>query len=74
MREVFEGAPADVLAQQDERATLILSVPELRMRILDEFAGSMLLFADVVARRVGRQLVEFVDRTVTPTNNISESE
>jgi AcrR family transcriptional regulator len=55
MREVFGAAPADVLAQQDERAALILSVPELRMRMLDEFARSMLLFADVVAKRVGRQ-------------------
>jgi AcrR family transcriptional regulator len=55
MREVFGGAPTDVLAQQDERAALILSVPELRMRMLDEFARSMLFFADVVARRVRRQ-------------------
>ena len=55
MREVFGGVPADVLAQQDERAALILSVPELRMRMLDEFARSMLLFAEVVAKRVGRE-------------------
>ncbi len=55
MREVFGGAPADVLAQQDERAALIFAVPELRMRMLDEFARSMLLFADVVAKRAGRR-------------------
>lgn len=55
MREVFGRAPAHVLAQQDERAALILSVPELRMRMLDEFARSMTLFAGVLAKRVGRQ-------------------
>jgi hypothetical protein len=54
MRQIG-GAPADVLAQQDERAALIFTVPELRMRMLDEFARSMLLFADVVAKRVGRR-------------------
>ncbi|HEY4027416.1 MAG TPA: TetR family transcriptional regulator [Candidatus Dormibacteraeota bacterium] len=53
MREVFGGAPADVLAQQDQRAALIFSVPDLRMRMLDELARSMLLFVDVIARRVG---------------------
>ena len=55
MREVFAGASAEVLAQQDERAALIFTVSELRMRMLDEFARSMLLFADVVANRVGRR-------------------
>jgi AcrR family transcriptional regulator len=55
MREVFGGASAEVLAQQDERAALIFTVSEPRMRMLDEFARSMLLFADVVAKRVGRR-------------------
>jgi AcrR family transcriptional regulator len=55
MREALGEAPTDVLAQQEERAALILSVPELRMRMLDEFARSTLWFAEVVARRVGRQ-------------------
>ncbi|PZR98571.1 MAG: TetR family transcriptional regulator [Candidatus Nephthysia bennettiae] len=55
IREVIGGGPAGVFAPQDERAALILSVPELRMRMLDEFARSMFLFAGVVAKRVGRE-------------------
>lgn len=54
MREVFAGAPTELLTQQDERAALIFSVPELRMRMLDELARSMLLFTAVIAKRVGR--------------------
>jgi AcrR family transcriptional regulator len=54
MREVFSRAPSDLLAQQNERAALILSGPELRMRMLDELARSTLLLADVVGRRVRR--------------------
>ena len=48
-------APRDQLAQQDERAALILSVPEVRMRMLDEFARTTLLFSEVIAERVGRK-------------------
>ena len=54
MRDVFGGAPADVLAQQDERAVLIFSVPELRMRMLDELARSIHLLVDIVAKRAGK--------------------
>jgi AcrR family transcriptional regulator len=54
VREVFGGAPADVLAAQDERAALIFAVPELRMRMLDELVRSMHLFVESVARRAGR--------------------
>jgi AcrR family transcriptional regulator len=53
MREVFGRAPADVLAAQEERAALVMAVPELRMRMLDELTRSMLLFGDAIARRVG---------------------
>jgi AcrR family transcriptional regulator len=54
MREVFGAAPAEVLAQQDERATLIFAVPELRMRMLDELVRSMHMFVESVARRAGK--------------------
>ena len=52
---MFGGPPSEFLMQQDERAALILSVPELRLRMLDELTRSMLLFTDVIAKRVGRQ-------------------
>lgn len=54
MREVFAGATSGARTQQDERAALIVAVPELRMRMLDELTRTMLLLADVVARRAGR--------------------
>jgi AcrR family transcriptional regulator len=54
MSQVFDRAPAGVLAQQDARAALILSVPELRMRMLDEAARSMFPFVDVIAKRAGK--------------------
>jgi AcrR family transcriptional regulator len=54
MRQVFGGAPADVLAAQDERAALIFSVPELRMRMLDELVRSMQIFIDIAAKRAGK--------------------
>jgi AcrR family transcriptional regulator len=55
MREVFDRAPADVLAAQEERAALVIEVPELRMRMLDELIRTMLLFGDAIAKRVGRR-------------------
>ncbi len=40
LRAVFAGLPADEMARQWERSRLILAVPELRMRMLDQLAGS----------------------------------
>src|SRR5579862_40583 len=44
MRVVFAEVPADVMAQQLERSRLIISVPELRMRMLDQCASMIDLF------------------------------
>jgi AcrR family transcriptional regulator len=55
MREVFAELPPEALAMQQERDVLIRSVPELRARMLDEFAKSLQLFAEIVAERVGRR-------------------
>jgi AcrR family transcriptional regulator len=51
---VFSRMPAEDIAEQRERGLLIFEVPELRMRTLDEAVRSSQLFADLVARRVGR--------------------
>jgi AcrR family transcriptional regulator len=55
MRAVFGELPAADLAMQRERDRLIRSVPELRARMLDEFAKNLRLFAEIVAERVGRR-------------------
>jgi AcrR family transcriptional regulator len=64
MREVFAELPLEALAMQQERDVLIRSVAELRARMLDEFAKSLQLFAEIVAERVGRQPDDPAVRTV----------
>jgi AcrR family transcriptional regulator len=64
MRAAFGAAPAEEVALQEERAALIFSVPELRMRMLDELANAMQLFAAVLAERVGRRPDDFAVRTL----------
>ncbi|HEV7128757.1 MAG TPA: hypothetical protein VGN32_15105, partial [Ktedonobacterales bacterium] len=54
LRAVFARLPAMEMQQQWERSRLILAVPELRMRVLDQFAGLIQVVADVMARRLGR--------------------
>jgi AcrR family transcriptional regulator len=64
MRAVLAGLPAEELAMQQERDRLIRSVPELRARMLDEFAKNLQLFAEIVAERVGRRPDDPAVRTV----------
>lgn len=51
---VLEGLPAEEMARQWERSKLILSIPELRMRTLDQFTSMIQLVAELIARRAGR--------------------
>ena len=62
-RQVFATMPAVETEQQWERGRLILSVPELRMRMLDQVAEAVQLFAELVAGRVGRRADDFAVRT-----------
>jgi AcrR family transcriptional regulator len=55
LHAVIAALPAEEMARQWERSRLILAVPELRMRMLDQFAGMIALLAEMVAPRVGRQ-------------------
>jgi len=52
---LFTSIPAGEMAKQWERGRLILAVPELRMRLWDQVADSLQLFAGMVAKRVGRR-------------------
>ena len=58
LRDVFAALPPEETAQQWERSRLILAVPELRMRMLDQFAGMIGVLAEMVARRLGRRADE----------------
>jgi AcrR family transcriptional regulator len=62
LHEVFAALPQDEMEQQWERARLIMSIPELRMRLLDQFTGLIQLIASLVARRVGRHPDDFAVR------------
>jgi AcrR family transcriptional regulator len=64
MWAVFAELPAGELVVQQERDVLIRSVPELRARMLDEFAKNLQLFAEIVAERVGRQADDPAVRTL----------
>lgn len=64
LRVVFTRLPAEEMAQQWERLRWILVIPELRMRMLDQFAEAIQLTAEVVAARVGRRADEFAVRTL----------
>jgi AcrR family transcriptional regulator len=59
IREVFGRVTAEDLAKQDDRAALIFSVPELRMRMLDELMSVMQVFAEKLAHRMGKRPDDF---------------
>ena len=59
MREVFGGLPAEELALQQERAALMRSVPELRGKMLDDFARSFDVSVELLAERLGRPKDDF---------------
>jgi AcrR family transcriptional regulator len=65
LRAVLGGLPPDELARERQRAMLIISVPELRARSLDQLASSLEPFADVVAARTGRPVEDSAVRAFT---------
>lgn len=54
LRQVFGEVDAGTLADIKARATLILSVPELRAAMLDQLAQSITWLAELAAERTGR--------------------
>jgi AcrR family transcriptional regulator len=53
-RTAFSHLSPDEHAAQQSRMILVLSVPELRAAMLDQFASAMGLLGEVVAERTGR--------------------
>lgn len=54
LRSVLGTLPTDELARERQRATLIISVPELRARTLDQLASTLKPLTNAVAERTGR--------------------
>jgi AcrR family transcriptional regulator len=59
MHLVIAGLSGEEIEQQQVRTELILAVPELRMRMLDQFANLVDLLAELVGKRVGRSANDF---------------
>ncbi len=56
MAAVFGALTPDELALEYERQELIVAVPELRARMLDDLATTFRGFAEALAARVGRSV------------------
>ena len=65
LRSVFGTLPADELAHERQRATLIISVPELRARALDQLASTLQPLAEAIAERTGRAVDDPAVRALT---------
>ncbi|HXR23135.1 MAG TPA: TetR family transcriptional regulator [Acidimicrobiales bacterium] len=67
LRAAFAGAfgqmTDDDRAVQTDRMVLVLSVPELRAAMLDQFASAMGLLAEIIAERTGRSRNDVSVRT-----------
>jgi len=59
----FAHMTDDDRAVQQDRMLLILSVPELRAGMLDQFASAMGLLAEIIAERTGRSPNDVLVRT-----------
>lgn len=60
----FAGMTARQQAEQNERITLVLTVPRLRAAMLDQISQAMQLLARAMAERTGRRPNDFTVRTV----------
>jgi len=65
LRSVLGTLPTDELARERQRATLIISVPELRARTLDQLASTLQPLTDAVAERTGRPSEDPAVRALT---------
>lgn len=65
MRSVLGSLPEGEREQERLRGRLTFSVPELRARALDQIAGTMQVFNEAMAVRVGRSADDAAVRTLT---------
>jgi len=62
--EAFAELTKEEIAEQVARMQLILTVPELRAAMLDQFGQAMSLLASVLAERSGRRVDDMAVRTL----------
>ena len=66
LRSVLGGLPAEELERERQRAMLVVSVPELRARALDDLTASLQPFNEAVAERTGRPVDDSAVRAEKP--------
>jgi AcrR family transcriptional regulator len=64
LRAVFSGLSTEELAEVWERGRLVLAVPELRMRMLDQLVGAIQVAGDMLAKRMGRRADDLAVRAI----------
>ncbi len=55
IRSVWQQMSSEDLTEQLQRSTLVMSVPELRGRVLEGFVSTIQLVGDALAERTGRE-------------------
>jgi AcrR family transcriptional regulator len=63
-KEALESFGAGEMTQIQETTELMLTVPEIRARATDEFARTMQVIAEAIAKRVGRSPADLAVRTL----------
>lgn len=63
MQQVFSRIPPETMQDMRDRFDLIMAVPELRSRMVDEFIRNSELLARLVAQRLGRSADDLAVRT-----------
>ena len=64
MHEVFADLPVSEIRKQAEREELIRSVPELRLRMLEEFTRTLEVAIGLLAERTGRPTSDLAVRSL----------
>ncbi len=64
IRAAYAAMSTEEMAEQWERGMLIFSVPDLRMRMLDDVLVVARQFAELIAKRVGRRADDLAVRTL----------
>ena len=63
LHATFAVMSGEDMTEQWERGILIFSIPDVRMRVLDDFLGTAQQLAELLAKRVGRRADDLAVRT-----------
>ena len=64
VRQVYDEAPTEATEREQQRHTLVRTVPELRARMLDAYVSGLVLLSDALAERTGRPRDDRAVRTL----------